>query len=102
MALALKKWTGSKLYDEYTTIISSIHTQEARTVSEILEQDKKRIKNMAEWMLQTLGDEAEPLEPLRRIGEKSRLEGQPQGRLETARKMKADGLAIDVIGKYTA
>lgn len=101
MELSLRKWTGSKLYDEYTTIISSIHNQEARTVIEILEQDKKKIKSMAEWMLEKLGDEAETLEPLQRLGEKSRLEGRLEGRLETARKMKADGLPIDAIGKYT-
>ncbi|MEZ0373669.1 MAG: hypothetical protein ACAI44_31550 [Candidatus Sericytochromatia bacterium] len=93
MELSLRKWLGSKLYKEYTTIITSIHTQEAQAVIEILEQDKKKFRKMAELMLEKLGDEADSLEFIKKKEFREKL--------KTARQMKADGLPIEAISRYT-
>lgn len=102
MQMALQKWEKSRtLQREYTTIISSIHTQEAQTVIEVLKQDKPKLKRMAALILSELGDEVNSLESIQENQLKAKLEGKLEGKLETAQHMLAKGLDEGLILELT-
>lgn len=97
MLMALRKWQDSKLYEEYTTIITNIHSEEANAVIEVLESDKPKMKHMAKLLLEKLGDDAADLE----FARQKELKGELKNKLKTACRMKQRNFDIDTIADLT-
>lgn len=105
----LERLKDSPLYEEYITIISAIHTQEAEQVIEIKESERANIAHVINHLLQKspeLGREIafiqqQQHESERRGEQKGKLEGKLESRLETARQMKLKGFAGDLIAELT-
>ena len=97
LRMGLLQLEGSNLQDEYLTIISAIHKQEAEAVIQVLESEKENVA----WVVEQL------LEKSPELGEKipfiqaQKFSGKLEGLRESARQMKADGLPVASICKYT-
>ncbi|MEZ0375288.1 MAG: hypothetical protein ACAI44_39740, partial [Candidatus Sericytochromatia bacterium] len=83
--------------DEYLTIITAIHKAEAKSVIEVLESEKANMAEVIDHLLTKSPDVAEQSAFIQQTRQESKLEG----KLETARILKAKGIDIGVIAEST-
>ena len=113
LRMGLQQLAGSNLQNEYLTIISAIHKQEAEAVIQVLESEKENVAWVVEQLLEKspeLGEKIPFIQAQKSSGwlngkqegrQEGRQEGKREGQRETARQMKADGLPVASICKYT-
>ncbi len=105
LRMGLKQLAGSNLQNEYLTIISALHKQEAEAVIQVLESEKENVAWVVEQLLEKSPELSEKIPFIQAQKSSGKLEGRLEGKLEglrdTARQMKADGLPVASICKYT-
>jgi hypothetical protein len=99
----------SPLYEEYITIISAIHQQEAEQVIEVKQSEKANVAHVINHLLHKspdMGASIPFIQKIEREGElkgqlKGQLQGQQEARQQTARQMKAKGFEAALIAELT-
>lgn len=101
LRMGLQQLEGSNLQNEYLTIISAIHKQEAEAVIQILESEKENVAWVVEQLLEKSPDLGEKIPFIQAQKSSGWLNGKQEGLREIACQMKADGLPVANICKYT-